>query len=95
MEWLTKKQVKEIVGEALHAVADYDDDCENHDFTNFQAYHKQEFINTIQRLLSERGYWVPLSLTQLDELGNITELIKYIDNEQGFIGPAKPKIKLQ
>ena len=83
MTWLTREQIKDIVCKALHAVADYKDDCENHDFANLQDLHKQKLIDTIAQLLKELGYVVPLSKTKVGELGTVKKLIDYIDDEQG------------
>lgn len=94
MNWLTRDEVRSIVGAALKEVADYDGEFEHFDFFKFHPYHKYVFINDIATLLAQRGFSVTLSVQKLNDFETIKGLIDYIDNEQVYDGPPLPKVHL-
>jgi hypothetical protein len=82
MNWLTRDEIRSVVGTALKEIADYDKEFECFDFLKFHLYHKSVFINKIATLLAQRGFSVTLSTQKLEDFKIIKDLIDYIDREQ-------------
>lgn len=97
MALLKKEQIKEIVEAALKAVADFNGDINNYEFTHFHDTHKQAFLNKLKEKINGLPYYkrdgtidttmyydVPLSLNILNSWNTMQDCISYInDNHTG------------
>ena len=82
MPLLTRIQVKNlIVKPALKAVADFDSDFENFTFDHFHDFSKTIFVTKLSENLSENGYDVLLSDSEVGKWNTFSDCIDYIYDE--------------
>ncbi len=94
MALLSRDDVKSVVGDALHVVADFDSDFEAFDFSKFQDYHKFVCINEIANRLAQQGIAVALSVVLIGTMKNIGALVDYVTDRQVRQSLPKPKVSL-
>ncbi len=92
MALLERDEVKSVVSDSLHEVADFNSDCELFDFSKFHDYHKYVLIREIASGLAAQGISVSLSITQVGTMKSVGALINYVTKRQ--VRQSLPESKL-